>query len=339
MSAGQAERPAINFVRTNCGKKIIGKFIGESRVVTGADGEELLARAAQFGNVRHGADRRPAGANLVLGNFRTHRFPDVDGGEAGGDNISEIAGHVKQSGGTNERFVRSGDAGDAGAEAGTENSERAVTARFEPAKAAAGVANCLAIGLKSKANVWANDVVGTRMAGRGALVVIRQAETKRRNAKAVQPAANVDVRRIVGVPLGEDDNRGTGSARVGREQTSVDAIVFGPRRMDGTGEFQFCRPRGEALRRAQFVIARCFAGEPGVTGNERFRDEFAEKRARLRFVGTTADMLKSPGERQRAAIGLGGPAAMLIAADFLFEVAHRTETANISHARKCAKNR
>lgn len=138
----------------------------------------------------------------------------MDGGEAGGNDVSEIAGDVKKRGGANERLVRSGDAGNAGAEARAENAKRTVAAHIEPAEAAARVANRLPIGLKSEADVGSDDVVSARMAGHGAFIVIRQAEAQSRNTETIQPAADVDVRGIIGVPLRQNDDRGAVLARI-----------------------------------------------------------------------------------------------------------------------------
>lgn len=64
-----------------------------------------------------------------------------------------------------------------------------------------------------------------------------------------------------------------------------------------------------------------------------------EKSVRFGLIGAAADVLKPPGEREGAAIGLGGPAPVFIATNFLLKVAHRSRLLNISHELTGLKNR
>ena len=52
-------------------------------------------------------------------------------------------------------------------------------------------------------------------------------------------------------------------------------------------------------------------------------DKLAEKTTRVGFVCAAADVFQPPVERKGAAIWLGGPALMLITANFLLEIAQQ----------------
>ncbi len=234
MSARQSQGLAGNFIRSRGREKLLRKFVLKCGVVTAADGEQLLACSAQFRKIRNRADGRPVAAKFLLRDFRAQRFPNVNCGEAGGDHVAKIRRDVQERGGANQRLVRRRDTGDARTEAGSQNSERAVTALSEPSEAASRVANSLTIGLESQPNIWADDVVSLGMARYGAMVVIRQAQAQRTDSQAIQPAANVNVGAVICVPLRQDYHGGADCT--GREKARADVIVFLPGRIDGAGE-------------------------------------------------------------------------------------------------------
>src|SRR5579875_54555 len=320
VAAGQAHCNAIHFVFANRREKAVRKFIRKSRIVAPAHGDDFLSRAAQFGKVRHRADGRPEIANLLFGNLRAQRLPNVNGGQAVCDDVSKITGNVQQGRSTNQRLVRSGDAGNARAEADAHNSERAVAARREPAQTAARVANRLAIGLQREPDVRTDDVVGAWMARNRAPVVIRQTQPQRGDAEAIEPAAKLHVRSVVRVPLRQNNNCRAASGR--RKKSRVDAIVFRPGRLDGAGKFQFLAPGRAIFRRPRNEVGGRFTGEPLIAARDRFLHEIGEKRAGIFFVRVAADVFEAPGKGQRAPVGLSGPAPVLVAPDFLFEPAH-----------------
>ena len=261
MSAGQSQGLARNFIGMRGGEKVFREFVLKRGIVAPADGEEFLARASQFRQIRNGADGRPVTANFILRDFRAQRFPNVNRGEAGGNNVAEIRRNMQKRGGADERFVRRRDARDTRTEARSQDAERAVAALSEPLQAASRVANGLTIRLQSQTDIGADDVVCLRMARHGSAVVIRQTQSKCGEFEAVQPAANVNVRRIIGVPLRQ--NYYSRADFAGGEKTRVDAIVFLPRRLDGAREREACGPWG--VRCGFEMIIECrFAGEPRV---------------------------------------------------------------------------
>ena len=104
----------------------------------------------------------------------------------------------------------------------------------------------------------------------------------------------------------------------------VDGVVFGPGRFDGTGEgedaFVFMCGRGatdveEVIGggRGGVPVFAVFDGVPGVLANVS---------AGIGIIGGAADVFEAPMEGLDAAIVVGGPAAVLVAADSAFEPVH-----------------
>src|SRR5579864_3931174 len=140
------------------GQHLLGEGWGEGGVVLAVDHESVFAGAEAPLDVRHGADRGPVLAELVDRNVRTQGFPDMGGGHALADDVGEVGGDVEEAAGADSRVVNQGDVADRGADAGAENSQSGIALLLEPAKAAAGVLDGLAISLEGQADVGADEL-------------------------------------------------------------------------------------------------------------------------------------------------------------------------------------
>ena len=178
---------------------------------------------------------------------------------------------------------------------------------------AASVGDGLAIGGDGEADVGADQVVGARVAGDGAAVVVRHAEAQSGDAENVEPAGESDVGVGLGVPVGKDQDSRAGMFRA--EEAGVDGVVLGPGRRVGGGE-------GEDAVGGKAVVGGGRGGVEVVAARESFRDPAVEEGARVGVIGAAADVLEAPGEGEDAAVVVHRPATMLVAADGLFEPAH-----------------
>src|ERR1700675_4872099 len=103
--------------------------------------------------------------------------------------------------------------------------------------------------------------------------------------------------------------------RFGGEKLGVDCVVFRPEGFDRASE-------GEDVLAIQAVVGGWGGGEPvgavfdGVFGV--LADEFAG----IGVACIAADMFQAPVEGLDATIVVGGPAAVLVAADFAFKPVH-----------------
>jgi len=95
----------------------------------------------------------------------------------------------------------------------------------------------------------------------------------------------------------------------------VHGIVFRPGGFDGTGE-------GEDIFGVEAIVGGGADGVPVLAGADSPVSVVAEKGARMGVAGAATNMFEAPEERLDAAVVVGGPAAVLVAADFLFEPAH-----------------
>ena len=95
----------------------------------------------------------------------------------------------------------------------------------------------------------------------------------------------------------------------------VDGVVIRPGRFDGTGE-------GEDVFGVEAVIGGGAGGVPFPARFDGFAGVFADESAGIGIIGGTADVLEAPIEGLDAAIVVGGPAAVLVAANFAFEPVH-----------------
>lgn len=285
----------------------------EGGVVAGADEQGTLAVGAEATDVGKRADRRPPAAQLVEADFGAETFPNVHGGHPGGDDVGEIGGDVEKRAGAEERFVGEGDKADGRADGGAEDAEAVVALRGEPVEGAASVGDGLAIGGDGEADVGADEVVGARVAGDGAAVVVRHAEAQSGDAENVEPAGESDVGVGLGVPVREDEDSGAGMFRA--EETGVDGIVLGPGRRVGG------REREDAVG-GEAIVGGGRDSVEVVAARESFRDPTVKEGARVGVIGAAADVLEAPGEGEDAAVVVHRPATVLVAADGLFEPAH-----------------
>src|SRR5207247_3987476 len=125
------------------------------------------------------------------------------------------------------------------AETGAENAEFGEALLFEPAEAAAGILDGLAVGLEGQADIGAADLIGALVAGGHAAVMIGHAHFEDGDSQALNPAAEAVLAVPFGVPVGENEDGGTRTGRfASRKELCVDGVVFGPRGFDGTVERQ-----------------------------------------------------------------------------------------------------
>jgi hypothetical protein len=180
----------------------------------------------------------------------------------------------------------------------------------------------LTVGLESEADVGAADLVGALVPFDHAPAVVRHVHFQGGNAEAGDPFAEAVLAVPLGVPVGKDENRGAScgfdrGTPVGRggPKAGVDSVVLGPGRFDGTRESKNVFP-------VEVVIGGWSSGEPvGAVFDGVFRvlaDEFSGGRV----GGIAADMLQAPVEGLDAAVVVGGPATVLVTADFAFEPVH-----------------
>src|SRR5262249_8494360 len=150
-------------------------------------------------------DGRPEVAEFVEGDVLAEAFPDVVRGHAVGDNIGEIGGYVKEAASVNAFVVHERDVADAGADAGAEDAEPRVALLLEPTENATRVLHGLAIGLESKADVGADELIGALVTGDHAAVVVGHAHLDRGHAEPLNPFTETALAVPFGVPVGEDE--------------------------------------------------------------------------------------------------------------------------------------
>ena len=95
----------------------------------------------------------------------------------------------------------------------------------------------------------------------------------------------------------------------------MDSVVFRPERFYGTGE-------GEDILGVEAVIGGGRGRVPLPAAFNGFAGVVADEGAGIGVVWGAPDVLKAPMEWLDAAVVVGGPAAVLIAADFAFEPVH-----------------
>jgi len=330
VAAGEEKRFVGDAVGVEGVEELLRVFGPEGGVVAGADEQGALAVGAEATDVGKRADGRLPATELVEADFGAETFPDVHGGHAGGDDVGEIGGDVEKRAGAEERVVGEGDEADGRADGGAEDAEAVVALRGEPVEGAASVGDGLAIGGDGEADVGADEVVGARVAGDGAAVVVRHAEAQSGDAENVEPAGESDVGVGLGVPVREDEDGGAGMFRA--EETGVDGIVLGPGRRVGG------REREDAVG-GEAIVGGGRGGVEVVAARESFRDPTVKEGARVGVIGTAADVLEAPGEGEDAAVVVHCPATVLVAADGLFEPAHGSQTNKYSAGNRAAQMR
>ena len=95
----------------------------------------------------------------------------------------------------------------------------------------------------------------------------------------------------------------------------VDGVVFGPRGFDGAGE-------AEDVFAVQAVVGGGGRGEPVGAVFDGVSGVLTDEGAGIGVVGRAANVLEAPVERLDATVVVGGPAAVLVAADFAFKPVH-----------------
>jgi hypothetical protein len=296
------------------GEHLGGQFGEEGGVVLAVDHEGVLAGAQAALDVGHGADGGPEVAEFVDGDVVAQAFPDVVGGHTLADHVCEVGGDVEEAAGTEAFVVDQGDIADGGADAGTEDAQARETPLFEPAEATAGILDGLAVGLEREADVGADELVGAFVALGHAAVVVGEAHPQHSDPDALEPLAQAALAVPFGVPVGKEEDRGT-LLRC-REELRVDGVVLGPGGGDRAGE-------SEDIVGSEAVVAGGGGGEPMVARFDGLLGILARELGRVGVAGVAADVLETPVEGLDATIVVGGPAAMLVAADAAFEPMHR----------------
>jgi len=247
---------------------------------------------------------------------------------------------VEEAAGTDGLVVDEGDVADRGTETCAKDAELGVALLFKPAKAAAGVMDGLAIGLEGHANVWAADLVGAFVALDHTTVVVGHAHFEDGDAHALNPVAEAVLAMPFGVPIGEEED-GRAGARVMRveprwdglasgKKLGVDKVVFRPRGDDGARE-------GKDVFAIQAIVAGGSGGEPIFAAFDGVLGVIAEEGAGVWIIRGTADVFEAPMEGLDAAVIVGGPAAVLVAADFAFEPIHSESASDLSDSVRLGK--
>ena len=326
MAAGEFEDAGVGAVAAEGVEHLAGEFGKHGGVVLAVDHEAGAASAHATFDIGHGADGGPVFAKFVDGDVTFETFPDVVGGDALADDVGVVGGDVEETTGADGFVVDEGDVADGGTETCAEDAELGVALLFEPAKAAAGVLDGLTIGLEGHANVWAADLVGAFVALDHTAVVVGHAHFEDGDAHALNPVAEPVLAVPFGVPIGEKEDSGAG-ARVVRveprgdglasgKKLGVDKVVFRPGGDDGARE-------GKDVFAIQAIVAGGSGGEPIFAAFDGVLGVIAEEGAGVWIIRGTADVFEAPMEGLDAAVIVGGPAAVLVAADFAFEPIHR----------------
>ena len=325
VAAGEFEGAGIGTVAAE-GIEHLASELGEhGGVVLAVNHEHIAAGTHAAFDVGHGTDGGPVLAELVDGDVVTKTFPDVIGGHALADDVGEVGGDVEEAAGANAFIVNESDVTDRRADAGAEDADLPVTLLFEPVEATAGVLDGLAVGLEGETDVRAADLVGAFVALGHAAVVIGHAHLEDGDAQALNPMAETVLAVPFGVPVGEQEDGGAGASFSCGKQLRMNSVVFWPRRFDGAGEcedivFFMC---GRKATDVEAVIEGGRGGVPFPARFDGFAGVFADECAGIRFNRRAADVLEAPLEGLDAAIVVGGPAAVLVAADFAFEPVHK----------------
>src|SRR6266568_3374238 len=160
VAAGKFEGAGVGAVATEGVEHLAGELGEHGGVVLAVDHEGVAARAHAVFDIGHGADGGPVFAKFVHGNVAAKAFPDVVGGHALADDVGVVSRHVEEAAGADAFVMDEGDVADGGADAGAENSEPSVALLLKPVEAAAAVLDGLAVGLESKSDIGAADLVG-----------------------------------------------------------------------------------------------------------------------------------------------------------------------------------
>jgi hypothetical protein len=315
VAAGEFEDAGVGAVAAEGVEHLAGEFGEHGGVIFSVEHECLATGAHTAFDVGHGADGGPVFTQLVNGDMVSKTFPNVIGGHALADDVGVVGGHVEKAAGANAVVVDKSDIPDGGTDAGAEDAKFGVTLLFEPVKAAAGVLDGLAVGLEGKADVGAADLIGAFVAVGHAAVVVGHAELEDGYAHSLNPMAEAVLAVPFGVPVGEEEDGG--ALLLSPEELGVDGVVLGPGRFNGAGE-------GEHVVSIEAIVGGRSCGVPIFAVFDGVLRVLTDEGAGIGVVGGAADVLEAPVEGLDAAIVVGGPAAVFVAADFAFEPIHKS---------------
>jgi hypothetical protein len=323
VAAGEFEGAGVGTVAAEGVEHLAGEFGEHGGVVLAVEHEGVASGAHAALNVGHGADGGPVVAELIDTDMVSKTFPDVIGRHTLADDIGVVGGDVEEATGADAFIVNEGDIADRRAKAGAEDAELGVTLLFEPVEAAAGVLDGLSVGLEGEADIRAADLVGALVAADHAAVVVGHAHLEDGDAHALNPVAEAVLAVPFSVPVGEEEDRG--ALLLPPKELGMNDVVFRPGRFDGTGESEdvFCFKCGRRATDVEAVIGGWGGGIPVPAVLDGFVGILVDERARIGLIGGAADVLEAPVEGLDAAIVVGGPAAVLVAADFAFEPVHK----------------
>ena len=121
----------------------------------------------------------------------------------------------------------------------------------------------------------------------------------------------------------------------------MDDVVFGPGRFDGAG-------KGEDVLVVESIVVSGVGGEPFNALFNRLLGVVMDKCTGISVAGVAANMLQAPVEGLHTPVVVGGPAAVLVAADFTFKPVHgssrqltvysRQPEKQTNPKRRCAKS-
>ncbi len=138
--------------------------------------------------------------------------------------------------------------------------------------------------------------------------------------RLVQPAAKVYLSVPFGVPVGQKHNRRTGCSRA--EEAGMHKIILRPGRNDLAGEREDLSAGAAIFGWMEHVVGGGRRGEPIVAVRKSFVHPGIQEAARIGFIAAPADVFQAPFERKDAAIVVGGPPVVLVAADSFFKPGH-----------------
>ena len=313
MAAGEFEGAWVGAVAAEGVEHLAGK-IGEHGGIVAAVHHEGVAPGTHAAfDEGHGADGGPVFAEFIDTDMISKTFPDVVGGHALADDVGVIGGDVEKAASADAVIVDEGDVADGGADAGAEDAELGVALLLEPVEAAASVLDGLAVGLEGEADIGAADLVSALVAASHTAVVVGHTHFEDGDAHALDPVAEAVLAVPFGVPVGEQEYGG--ALLLTGKELGVDGVVFGPRGVDGAGERQ-------DVFRIETVVGGWACGVPIAAVIDGIFSVLADEGAGIERIWGAADVLEAPMEGLDAAIVVGGPAAVLVAADFAFEPVH-----------------
>jgi hypothetical protein len=315
VAAGEFEGAGIGPVAAEGVEHLSGELREHGGIIFPIDHEGVAAGAHAAFDVGHGADGGPEFAEFVDGDVVAKALPDMIGGHALADDVGVVGGDVEEAAGADAVIVHEGDVADGGANAGAEDAEFGETLLLEPVETTAGVVHGLAIGLESKADIGATDLVGALVAAGHTAVVVGHAHFENGDAHALDPVAEAVLAVPFGVPVGEEED--SGALFLAGKELGVDGVVFGPRGVDGAGERQ-------NIFRIETVVGGGAGGVPFPARFDGILSVLADEGTGVELIRGAADVLEAPVEGLDAAIVVGGPTAVLVATDFALEPIHES---------------